>query len=276
MLSKRRLLIVDSSDSARTILYKEIAAKAPELDIIACGTGKEALSAVKRFEFEIITTGIKLPDTDGYSLIDEIRKSPKNKDTAIFVVSGDTETRINGADSEDTNAVTAFFDKAEGHHTLVSFILNFLGSENDLPAKVLYVDKSATSTAITTSILSKNGIEFVHFREAKDALDYLQDDLQAHGHCTIDVLITDLMLSSELTGFELIQTIRNELHLDYLMLPILLMTIEPGEDERTDFTGIFGAGTNDFITKPIDQDDLLNRLQILINIKRQNEALNPL
>ena len=275
MLSKRRLLIVDSSDSARTILYKEIAAKAPDLDIIACGSGKEALTAVKRFEFEIITTGIKLPDTDGYQLIEEIRESPKNKDTAIFVVSGDTETRISGADSDDTNAVTAFFDKAEGHHTLVNFILNFLGSETDLPAKVLYVDKSATSTAITTSILSKNGIEFVHFREANEALDFLRDDLQANGHCTIDVLITDLMLSSELTGFELIQTIRNELHLDYLALPILLMTIEPGEDEKTDFTGIFGAGTNDFITKPIDPDDLLDRLQNLINIKRQNEALNP-
>ncbi len=275
MLSKRRLLIVDSSDSARTILYKEIAAKAPDLDIIACGNGKEALLAVKRFEFEIITTGIKLPDTDGYALIEEIRNSPKNKDTAIFVVSGDTETRINGADSEDTNAVTAFFDKAEGHNTLVSFILNFLGSENDLPAKVLYVDKSATSTAITTSILSKNGIEFVHFREAQEALEYLREDMQRNGHCTIDVMITDLMLTSQLTGFELIQTVRNELELDYLTLPILLMTIEPGEDERTDFTGIFGAGTNDFITKPIDEEDLLNRLQILINIKRQNEALNP-
>ncbi len=275
MLSKRRLLIVDSSDSARTILYKEIAAKAPDLDIIACGNGKEALLAVKRFEFEIITTGIKLPDTDGYALIEEIRNSPKNKDTAIFVVSGDTETRINGADSEDTNAVTAFFDKAEGHNTLVSFILNFLGSETDLPAKVLYVDKSATSTAITTSILNKNGIEFVHFREAQEALEYLREDMQRNGHCTIDVMITDLMLTSQLTGFELIQTVRNELELDYLTLPILLMTIEPGEDERTDFTGIFGAGTNDFITKPIDEEDLLNRLQILINIKRQNEALNP-
>lgn len=275
MLSKRRLLIVDSSDSARTILYKEIAAKAPDLDIIACGNGKEAISAVKRFEFEIITTGIKLPDTDGYALIEEIRQSPKNQDTAIFVVSGDTETRINGADSEDTNAVTAFFDKAEGHNTLVSFILNFLGSETDLPAKVLYVDKSATSTAITTSILNKNSIEFVHFREAQEALEYLRQDLQRNGHCTIDVMITDLMLTSELSGFELIQTVRNELQLDYLTLPILLMTIEPGEDERTDFTGIFGAGTNDFITKPIDEEDLLNRLQILINIKRQNEALNP-
>ena len=88
-------------------------------------------------------------------------------------------------------------------------------------------------------------------------------------------MITDLMLSAKMTGFELIQTIRNDLELDYLTLPILLMTIEPGEDEKTDFTGIFGAGTNDFITKPVDETDLLTRLQTLVNIKRQSEALNP-
>ena len=88
-------------------------------------------------------------------------------------------------------------------------------------------------------------------------------------------MITDLMLTSGMNGFELIQSIRNELDLDYLTLPILLMTIEPGEDERTDFTAIFGAGTNDFITKPVDEDDLLSRLQTLVNIKRQSEALNP-
>ena len=87
-------------------------------------------------------------------------------------------------------------------------------------------------------------------------------------------MITDLLPSSNMQGFELIQTIRNELELDYLALPILLMTIEPGDDERTDFTGIFGAGTNDFITKPVDEADLLVRLQNLVNIKRQSEALN--
>ncbi len=92
---------------------------------------------------------------------------------------------------------------------------------------------------------------------------------------SFDLMITDLMLTSSMNGFELIQSIRNELDLDYLALPILLMTIEPGEDERTDFTAIFGAGTNDFITKPVDEDDLLSRLQTLVNIKRQSEALNP-
>jgi CheY-like chemotaxis protein len=275
MPAKRRILIIDSSDSTRAILFKEISNKSPDLDIIACSSGREAMTAVRRFDFEVITTGINLPDTDGYQLIEEIRQTPKNKETAIFVVSGDTDTRITGTDPGDNKAVTAYIDKAEGHKSLVNFILNFLGTHNELPVKILYVDKSATSTAITTGILERNGIEYSHFREAGEALEFLKADMLSSTNCSIDVMITDLMLTSSVNGFELIQTIRNELALDYLSLPILLMTIEPGEDERTDFTAIFGAGTNDFITKPVDEDDLLSRLQTLVNIKRQSEALNP-
>jgi PleD family two-component response regulator len=273
MPAKRRLLLVDSSNSARTILFREILKKAPDLDIIACSSGREAMTAVRRFEFKIITTGISLPDTDGYQLIEEIRQTPKNKDTAIFVISGDTETRVMGTDIHDNQAVTAYINKAEGYESLVNFILTHLESHNQMPATILYVDKSATSTAITTEILKKHGIDFHHFDEASKALEFLKQDVEQHQSCSIDVVITDSMLSGDMNGFKLIQTIRNELELDYLTLPVLLMTIEPGEDERTDFTGIFGAGTNDFITKPIDEADLLGRLQNLINIKRQSEAL---
>lgn len=275
MPAKRRILLIDSSDSARTILFNEISSRAPDLDIIACANGKEAMTAVKRYEFEIITTGIALSDMDGYQLIEQIRETPKNKETAIFVVSGDIDSRVVGGDMEDTDAVTAYFDKAEGHKSLVNFILNFLGTHNEMPVKVLYVDRSATSTAITTGMLERNGIEYFHFRDSDDALGFLKQDLADNASCSIDVMITDLMLTSDVNGYELIQTIRNELNLDYLALPVLLMTIEPGEDERTDFTAIFGAGTNDFITKPVDEDDLLKRLQTLVHIKRQSEALNP-
>ena len=98
MPGKRRLLIIDSSDATRTILFKAISDKAPDLDIIVCGSGREAMTAVRRFEFEVITTGINLPDTDGHKLIDEIRQTPRNKDSAIFVVSGDSDARITGTD----------------------------------------------------------------------------------------------------------------------------------------------------------------------------------
>ena len=273
MLSKRRLLLIDPSDSTRTILYNEILNQIPELDIIACATAKEALTAVQQFEFEIITTDIALPDMDGYILIDHIRQSSKNRDAAIFVISSDPDIRIPGENIDDSRAVTAYFDKAEGLQSLVDFILNFLGKDSQVPVKVVYVDKSATSTAITNSVMDKNDIEFKHFSEAQDALEYLKQDLVRNNRCSVDVLVCDSMMSSSMSGFDLIQAVRNELKLDYLTLPVLLMTIAPADDEKTDFTGIFGAGTNDFVTKPIDEADFLFRIETLVNIKRQNEAL---
>lgn len=275
MLYKKRLLIIDTSESARTILFKELLNTLPDLDIIACGTAREALIACKRFEFEIITTGLALPDMDGHQLIAEIRKLNKNKDTPIFVVSGDTRTHIVAEDDDDENAITAYFDKAEGHKALVEFIKDFMNRENSLIAKILYVDPSATSSAITTSILLKNNFEFLHLKDGETALNELRMDFANNNKCSYDVLITELTLDRKMSGFELIQAIRNELQYDYLTLPILLMTVEPGSDEKTDFTGIFGAGTNDFITKPITEQKLIDRLDNLVNIKRQNEALSP-
>jgi PleD family two-component response regulator len=267
------LLIIDSSDSTRTILFKELINTLPEIDIIACGTAKEALTACKRFEFEIITTGLSLPDMDGYELIAQIRKQIKNQDTPIFVVSGDTPTKIVDPEDTDVSAITAYFDKAEGHKALVNFISDFLAKENSLNARILYIDQSATSSAITNSILEKNNFNYLHVRDGETALNELRMDFQSNNRCTYDVMITDLTLDRKMGGFELIQTVRNELNYDYLTLPILLMTVEPGSDEKTDFTGIFGAGTNDFITKPITEENLLERVSNLVNIKRQNEAL---
>ena len=274
MLFKKRLLIIDASDSARTILYKELQNSLTDIDIIACGTAKEALTATKRYNFEIITTGLALPDMDGYEMVAEIRKQLKNRDTPIFVVSGDTHTHFIETDEDNTaTAITAYFDKAEGHKSLVNFIANFLGKDNTLIAKILYVDCSATSAAITTSILDKNNFNFLHIKDGETALNELRMDYDINNKCSYDLLITDLTLNRNMSGFNLIKSIRNELNYDYRTLPILLMTVEPGEDEKTDFTGIFGAGTNDFITKPISEEALVDRVLNLINIKRQHEAL---
>jgi len=273
MLYKKRLLLIDSSDSTRTILFKQLNEVVPDIDVIACGTAKEAITACKRFDFEIITTGLSLPDMDGYDMIEQIRKLPRSRETPVFVVSGDTDTHVVSFDDEDITAITAYFNKSEGPKTLVHFIADFLSREETLNARILYVDPSATSSAVTNSILRKNNFDFLHLTDGESTLNELRLDLQNTGSCSYDVLITDLSLDSRMTGFQLIQAVRKELKLDYLTLPILLMTVVPEENEKTDFTGIFGAGTNDFITKPIDEDSLLERIINLINIKRQSEAV---
>ncbi len=274
MRTKNRILIVDYSDVARTILFQKLNTELTDVEIIACGSAKEALTASTRYEFDIITTGIDLPDLNGYQLIEKIRKTPKNKDTAIFVVSGNNEKVITKDFSMDeAKAVTAYFDKTDGHKSLVSFIADFLQKSDINTARIIYVDNSATSSAITSLILKRQGFHFKHFKSSQQGLLFIKEDVARHGYCTYDIVITDILLSGTIIGYDLVKTIRNDYKLDYLTLPILLLTSEPDENEKTDFTGIFGAGTNDFLTKPVSEQDLLERLQILINIKRQHEAI---
>ncbi|MDJ0833881.1 MAG: response regulator [Gammaproteobacteria bacterium] len=275
MLYNKRVLIIDGSDSTRTILFKELSSTLPDLDIIACGSAKEAITACRRFQFEIITTGLALPDMDAFAMLDEIRKQIKNRNTPVFVVSGDTHTHIVDPENDDANMVTAYFDKAEGHHALVKFISDYLSKESTLNAKVLYVDHDDSSSAVTTSILNKNHFKYLHVKQGQSAIRELEKDFRAHQRCSYDVLITDMHLTQEMTGFELIQKIRNELDFDFQMLPILLITQGPGDNENTDFTAMFGAGTNDFISRPVTEEDLIERIMNLLNVKRQSEALAP-
>lgn len=273
MLYKKRLLIIDSSDNTRTTLFKELRRRLTGIDIIACGSAKEAITACKRLDFELIITDLSLSDMDGYTMIKQIRNKSKNKDTPVFAFSSDTKTHFINAENDEVNSITAFFDRAEGLKALVKFIYNFLSNEGTLSGKILYADQSATSVAVTTSILQKNNFNFLHLRDGETVLNELRMDQYLNNRCSYDVLITDLTLNRQMNGFELIQTVRNELDYDYLALPVLLMTVEPEEGEKTDFTAIFGAGTNDFITKPITEDRLIERITNLISIKRQNEVL---
>ena len=135
--AKYRLLIVDSSESTRTILFKQILEQAPEIDVIVCASAREAITAARRFTFNVITTGTRLPDMDGHQLIDEIRLIPKNRHTDIFVISGDTETQVIDQKSSDERKISGYFNKSEGHKSLVTFILNHLASNSDNPIRVL-------------------------------------------------------------------------------------------------------------------------------------------
>lgn len=97
-----------------------------------------------------------------------------------------------------------------------------------------------------TIILANNGAE---------ALDIL---LSKH----IDLLITDVMMP-EMDGFKLLKTIRQ----DDMKLPVLILTAKQSfSDKQTGF--IFG--TDDYMTKPVNFDELHWRIDALL--RRSNIA----
>ncbi|MBC3887492.1 response regulator [Acetobacterium paludosum] len=78
----------------------------------------------------------------------------------------------------------------------------------------------------------------------------------------IDLLITDIMMPA-MDGFELLKTLRQ----DNYRLPVLILTAKQSiEDKQTGFS----FGTDDYLTKPVNYDELRWRIDALL--RRANIA----
>jgi diguanylate cyclase (GGDEF)-like protein len=79
-----RILVADDDDSVRLLISNLL--EAENIPITACSSGQEALDCVKREDFGIIITDIKLRDFDGMGLL----KASKviNPETDVIIVTG--------------------------------------------------------------------------------------------------------------------------------------------------------------------------------------------
>lgn len=76
----------------------------------------------------------------------------------------------------------------------------------------------------------------------------------------VDLLVADVMMP-RMDGFELVQTLRRRGNL----LPVLILTAKQTiHDKRVGFS----SGTDDYLTKPVDHEELLWRIQALLRRAR--------
>lgn len=266
MLCKRRLLLIDESDATRKFLHQQLADLLPKLDIMTCASGQEAMVAIKRFGFEIICTPIRLPDMALDAFTSYIKTSRKNASTPVFAI-------CEQEDNADCKAegITATFSRADGFNSMLNYINRFQQQTNGCIINLLYVDASATSALITQSILDKNEIHFHTAEDGEEAFQLLTqnpDLLDA-----FDLMLVDHNTGEKFNGLELIAKIRSELEIGADDLPALLITIGEEDPEQFDFAKIFESGSNDFITKPLSEDDLIGKIHNLVHLKHQHQMM---
>src|SRR5205814_32813 len=83
----------------------------------------------------------------------------------------------------------------------------------------------------------------------------------------VDLVLLDLMLP-EIDGLELCRQVRAR-PADAVYLPIVILTALAGEAERR--TG-FAAGADDYVTKPFDAADLLDRVAVWVRTRTRLQA----
>ena len=119
--------------------------------------------------------------------------------------------------------------------------------------KILVAEDDASTNRLFCAILRRAGYEPIPAVDGEDAQQKLDE-------YKVDLLLCDVMMP-RLDGFALTRMIRDSGSL----LPVLMVTARAlPEDKRQGFL----VGTDDYITKPVDKEEMLLRIKALLRRAR--------
>lgn len=125
---------------------------------------------------------------------------------------------------------------------------------------ILCVDDEPINLKLYDAFLLPQGFQTLHAAGGAHALEIISGQ-------KVDLVLLDVMMP-EMNGYEVCRRIKESP--EHAGLPVILITSLPYKRER--IKGI-EAGAEEFVTKPIDQDEVLARIRMLLKVKDLNERL---
>jgi CheY-like chemotaxis protein/HAMP domain-containing protein len=265
----KRLLVVEDDEVQRRAIVELIG----NGDVVttAVPSAEEALAVLDgdREPFDCVVMDLKLPGMSGFDLISAVKQRQGSRRIPIIVYTGkelsrDEETRLRQI------AETIIVKDVRSPERLLDETALFLHRvESRLPApkremlrrvaesdpslagkKVLLVDDDARNLFALTTVLEQHAMKVAYAENGQQALDKLKADEE------IDVVLMDIMMP-EMDGYEATRRIRAQTK--YATLPVIALTAKAMKGDREK---CIQAGASDYITKPVDPDQLVSLLRV--------------
>ncbi len=128
------------------------------------------------------------------------------------------------------------------------------------PATILVADDSETSRELLLDLLTAQGYRVVYADDGDKALEVLASQ-------PIAVALLDVMMPRR-TGFAVCRAVKSRP--ETRLIPVVLVTGLTSTDDR--IQGI-EAGADDFLTKPVNKEELLARVRSLVRLKHFTDEL---
>ncbi|HHM23529.1 MAG TPA: response regulator, partial [Bacteroidetes bacterium] len=126
-------------------------------------------------------------------------------------------------------------------------------------AKILVVEDRPEHAEYIKFLLENRGFTVLSASRERQVLQLLKQG-------DVDLVLLDLLLEGK-SGLSICQRIRNEEHFD--SIPILILTSRTNIEDK--ISG-FQAGADDYLTKPFKAQELLARIELLLQKKRLKES----
>ncbi|MEH1903906.1 MAG: response regulator [Nostoc sp.] len=263
---KTLLIVEDDPVQAQSII--ELIGNS-DVQSTAVGTGAEALLILRSHHFDCMVLDLGLPDMSGFTLIEQIKLEPRLLKLPIIVYTGkelsrQEETQLRGL------AETIIIKNVRSPERLLDETALFLHRvQANLPSpkrqmleqlhqtdpvlanrKILIVDDDLRNIFALTSFLESYQMQVLFAENGRDGIERLQANPE------INIVLMDIMMP-EMDGYETTRAIRQQQQ--FRSLPIIALTAKamPGDKEKC-----IEAGASDYITKPVDTEQLLSLLRV--------------
>jgi len=262
----KELLLVEDDDLQSGEILKVVGED--DVRVTRVCTGREALAALQAQTFDCIVLDLVLPDMDGVTLIETIRKDTMRRLPVIIHTAKDLSP---GEEAKLRNLVESFIIKSpESPQQLFDETALFLHrAMQDMPAerrriidrarrrepglagrKVLIVDDDIRNIFSLTGVLEQHDIQVLHAENGRDGIAILDETPG------IDMVLMDVMMP-DMDGYETMRHIRSRER--FRKLPMIAITAKAMKGDREK---CIEAGASEYMSKPVDVDQLVSMMRV--------------
>lgn len=230
----------------------------------------EGVTALQHADVDCVILDMGIPDRKAYEVLESIKRNPGLENLPVIVFTGKSlslqeEVKIKQyADSIIVKTAHSYQRMLDE----VSLFLHLVEEGRDSQSKrdgqktrnalqnvlsgktVLLVDDDVRNIYSLTKALEMHKMKVLSAIDGKEALDVLEKEP------SVDVVLLDMMMPN-LDGYETATRIRENRKLK--KLPVIAVTAKAMTGDREK---CINAGASDYITKPVDTDQLLSLLRV--------------
>ena len=276
-----KILIIDDNAMNRK-LFGFLLRKAG-YEVLEAEDGKQGVEQAKEVIPDLILMDIQMPGgMDGIAALKAIRTIEAISEIPVIAVT--SYTMKGDRESFLSEGFVDYISKPIDSEAFLASIKNILnditvespacekeqstarvrvGGRGAHPGKqrILCVDDEPMNLKVLDKLLVSHGYEVIRAKDGEAAL-------QAIGENSVDLVLLDVMMP-KIDGFEVCRRIKGDER--YRNIPVVMITALSAKEDR--IKGI-EAGAEDFISKPIDQGEVLARVRMLLKMKGLNDRLN--
>jgi CheY-like chemotaxis protein len=255
----KRVLVIDDNATNRTILKSQL--DSWKLLPVLASSGKEALAILSDDPgFDLVITDMQMPVMDGIRLAQDIRQLYPEIPCILLSSIGDESNKNN------LQLFCSILTKPIKQHVLSKHILSGLQKHKELfieeesrdeklldkfsnqyPLQILVAEDNLVNQKVVHHILKRLGYEPEIVENGFEVLESL-------GEKSFDIILMDMQMP-EMDGLEATRRIRLDLQEQPVIVALTANTMQ-GDEERC-----IQAGMDDYLRKPLKQEELKNMLR---------------